>query len=202
MGTNSEEDKSGPKIDIRTLPESVSLLWESMLRKNPNWDLSEWLDERANEELELLESHLGREKLRYEQRLHRLENLSKQMSRRRESAGTSPLPDPNQRNLFDVYGPSEEVPPAEGKEIDGVPLVDLGSLSADDDLLLAYISQKILIVIEEANEKGEGLHFDNIIRLMESPGITSEDIDESISWLLQKNEIIEIERDVFVISSK
>ena len=202
MGTNSEEDKSGPKIDIRTLPESVSLLWESMLRKNPNWDLSEWLDERANEELELLESHLGREKLRYEQRLHRIENLSKQMSRRRESAGTSPLPDPNQRNLFDVYGPSEEVPPAEGKEIDGVPLVDLGSLSADDDLLLAYISQKILIVIEEANEKGEGLHFDNISRLMESPGITSEDIDESISWLLQKNEIIEIERDVFVISSK
>ena len=202
MGTNSEEDKSGPKIDIRTLPESVSLLWESMLRKNPNWDLSEWLDERANEELELLESHLGREKLRYEQRLHRIENLSKQMSRRRESAGTSPLPDPNQRNLFDVYGPSEEVPPVEGKEIDGVPLVDLGSLTADDDLLLAYISQKILIVIEEANEKGQGLHFDDIIRLMESPGITSEDIDESISWLLQKNEIIEIERDVFVISSK
>ena len=202
MGTNSEEDKSGPKIDIRTLPESVSLLWESMLRKNPNWDLSEWLDERANEELELLESHLGREKLRYEQSLHRIENLSKQMSRRRESAGTSPLPDPNQRNLFDVYGPSEEVPPAEGKEIDGVPLVDLGSLSADDDVLLAYISQKILIVIEEANEKGEGLHFDNIMRLMESAGITSEDIDESISWLLQKNEIIEIERDVFVISSK
>ena len=202
MGTNSEEDKSGPKIDIRTLPESVSLLWESMLRKNPNWDLSEWLDERANEELELLESHLGREKLRYEQRLHRIENLSKQMSRRRESAGTSPLPDPNQRNLFDVYGPSEEAPPAEEKEIDGVPLVDLGSLSADDDLLLAYISQKILIVIEEANEKGEGLHFDNIMQFMESPGITSEDIDESISWLLQKNEIIEIERDVFVISSK
>ena len=200
MGTNSEEDKGGPKIDIRTLPESVSLLWESMLRKNPNWDLSEWLDERANEELELLESHLGREKLRYEQRLHRIENLSKQMSRRRESAGTSPLPDPNQRNLFDVYGPSEEIPHGEGKETDGMPLVDLGTLSTEDDLLLAYISQRILIVIEEANEKGEGLHFDNIIRLMESPGITAEDIDESISWLLQKNEIIEIERDVFVIN--
>ena len=202
MGTNSEEDKGGPKIDIRTLPESVSLLWESMLRKNPNWDLSKWLDERANEELDLLESHLGREKLRYEQRLNRIENLAKQMVRSRESAGTSPLPDPNQRNLFDVYGPSEEIPYAEDKETDGVPLVDLGTLSTEDDLLLAYISQRILIVIEEANEKGEGLHFDNIIRLMESPGITTEDIDESISWLLQKNEIIEIERDVFVISSK
>ena len=200
MGTNSEEDSGGPKIDIRTLPESVSLLWESMLRKNPNWDLSKWLDERANEELELLESHLGREKLRYEQRLHRIENLAKQMKRRRESAGTSPLPDPNQRNLFDVYGPSEDVPPMGGKDLDEGPLVDLGSLSTEDDLLLAYISQKILIVIEEANEKDEGVHFDSIMRLMESPGINSEDIDESISWLLQKNEIIEIERDVFVIN--
>ena len=200
MGTNSEEDKGEPKIDIRTLPESVSLLWESMLRKNPNWDLFKWLDERANEELDLLESHLGREKLRYEQRLHRIENLAKQMVRRRESAGTSPLPDPNQRNLFDVYGPSEESLPTDGKENAGVPLVDLGSLSTDDDLLLAYISQKILIVIEEANVKGDGLHFDNIMRLMESPGITPEDIDESISWLLQMNEIVEIERDVFIIN--
>ena len=118
MGTNSEEDKGGPKIDIRTLPESVSLLWESMLRKNPNWDLSKWLDDRANEELELLESHLGREKLRYEQRLHRIENLSKQMRRRRESAGVSPLPDPNQRNLFDVYGQLEEAPNIDRKDID------------------------------------------------------------------------------------
>ena len=202
MGTNSEEDKGEPKIDIRTLPESVSLLWESMLRKNPNWDLFKWLDERANEELDLLESHLGREKLRYEQRLHRIENLAKQMVRRRESAGTSPLPDPNQRNLFDVYGPSEESPPTDGRENAGVPLVDLGSLSTDDDLLLAYISQKILIVIEEANMKGDGLHFDSIMRLMESPGITPEDIDESISWLLQMNEIVEIERDVFMINGR
>jgi len=200
MGTNSEEDKSGPKIDIRTLPESVSLLWESMLRKNPNWDLSKWLDERANEDLELLQSHLGREKLRYEQRLHRIENLAKQISRRRESVGRSPLPDPNQRNLFDVYGPQEEASNAEEKEINGVPLVDLGPLSTDDDLLLAYISQRILIAIEEANEKGEGLHFDVIMRSMDSPGITKEDIDESISWLLQKNEIVEIERDVFIIN--
>ena len=111
MGTNSEEDKGGPKIDIRTLPESVSLLWESMLRKNPNWDLSKWLDERAHEELELLESHLGREKLRYEQRLHRIENLSKQMSRRRESAGIS-IARSKPAESFDVYGPSEESPMA------------------------------------------------------------------------------------------
>ena len=199
MDSNPEEGKGGPKIDIRTLPESVSLLWESMLRKNPNWDLSNWLDERANEELELLESHLGRERLRYEQRLHRIENLSKQMRRRRESIGGSAISDPKQRNLFDVYEPTNKEGLSEESETEIGPLVDLGNLSTGDDLLLAYTSQKILIAIEDSSGRGEGLHFDEIVRLLESPGINSEDIDEAISWLLQNKEIIEIERDVFVV---
>ena len=199
MGTNSEEGQGGPKIDIRTLPESVSLLWESMLRKNPNWDLSKWLDDRANEELELLESHLGREKLRYEQRLHRIENLSKQMRRRRESINGSQVADPNQRNLFDIYEPTDNKERSGEYEPEMEPLVDLGNLSTDDDLLLAYISQKILIAIEDSNGGRGGLHFDKIIQLLESPGINSEDIDEAISWLLQNKEIIEKERDVFVV---
>ena len=199
MDSNPEEGKGGPKIDIRTLPESVSLLWESMLRKNPNWDLSKWLDERANEELELLESHLGRERLRYEQRLHRIENLSKQMRRRRESIGGSAISDPKQRNLFDVYEPTNKDGLSDESETEIGPLVDFGSLSTDDDLLLAYISQRILIAIEDSSGRGEGLHFDEIVRLLESPGINSEDIDEAISWLLQNKEIIEIERDVFVV---
>ena len=197
MDTNSEEGQGGPKIDIRTLPESVSLLWESMLRKNPNWDLAKWLDDRANEELELLESHLGRERLRYEQRLHRIENLSKQMRRRRESISGSPTADPNQRNLFDVYEPTDKEA-RNDSDSDTGPLVDFGNLSTDDDLLLAYISQKILIAIEDSDGR-EGLHFDEIIQLLESPGINSEDIDEALSWLLQNKEIIEVERDVFVV---
>ena len=199
MDSNPEEGRGGPKIDIRTLPESVSLLWESMLRKNPNWDLAKWLDERANEELELLESHLGREKLRFEQRLHRIENLAKQMQRRREGIGSSPVNDPKQRNLFDVYKSGDEGESLASDLEDSVPLVDFGELSTDDDLILAYISQKILIAIEDSSIRGNGLHFDEITSLLESPGISSEDIDESISWLLQKRQIIEIERDVFVI---
>ena len=199
MDTNSEEGQGGPKIDIRTLPESVSLLWESMLRKNPNWDLAKWLDERANEELELLVSHLGREKLRYEQRLHRIENLSKQMRRRRESICGSQIADPNLRILFDVYEPTDKKERSGDYDPETGPLVDLGNLSTDDDLLLAYISQKILIAIEDSNGRGGGLHFDEIIQLLESPGINSEDIDEAISWLLQNKQIIEIESDVFVV---
>ena len=200
MDSDPEENASGPRIDVRNLPESVSHLWEAMLRQNPSWDLSKWLDERASEELELLESHLGRERLRTEQRLHRIENLSKQMKRRRENSRLAHTKDPNQKNLFDVYSLSDnEKPKVSGDEIETEPLIDLGSLSADDDPLLAYVSQKILMAIEDSNLLGEGLHFDEILRLLQSPVITSDDIDESISWLLQKREIVEIERDVFII---
>ena len=200
MDSDPEENASGPRIDVRNLPESVSHLWEAMLRQNPSWDLSKWLDERASEELELLESHLGRERLRTEQRLHRIENLSKQMKRRRENSRLTHTKDPNQKNLFDVYNLSDnEKPKVSGDEIETEPLIDLGSLSADDDPLLAYVSQKILMAIEDSNLLGEGLHFDEILRLLQSPVITSDDIDESISWLLQKREIVEIERDFFII---
>ena len=200
MDSDPEENASGPRIDVRNLPESVSHLWEAMLRQNPSWDLFKWLDERASEELELLESHLGRERLRTEQRLHRIENLSKQMKRRRENSRLAHTKDPNQKNLFDVYNLSDnEKPKLSGDEIETEPLIDLGSLSADDDPLLAYVSQKILMAIEDSNLLGEGLHFDEILRLLQSPVITSDDIDESISWLLQKREIVEIERDVFII---
>ena len=200
MDNDPEENASGPRIDVRNLPESVSHLWEAMLRQNPSWDLAKWLDERASEELELLESHLGRERLRTEQRLHRIENLSKQMKRRRENSRLTPTKDPNQKNLFDVYSLSHnEKPKIFGDENETEPLIDLGSLSTDDDPLLAYISQKILIAIEDSNLLGEGMHFDDILRLLQSPVITSDDIDESISWLLEKREIVEIERDIFII---
>ena len=55
-----EDGRKSPRIDVRTLPESVARLWETMLRLDPSWDLSSWLDEKALEELELVESHLGR----------------------------------------------------------------------------------------------------------------------------------------------
>ena len=108
MDNDPEENASGPRIDVRNLPESVSHLWEAMLRQNPSWDLSKWLDERASEELELLQSHLGRERLRTEQRLHRIENLSKQMKRRGERSRFAHTRDPNQKNLFDVYSLSDD----------------------------------------------------------------------------------------------
>ena len=102
--------------------------------------------------------------------------------------------------MFDVYSLSDdEKPKVSGDEIETEPLIDLGNLSADDDPLLAYVSQKIIMAIEDSNTHEVGLHLDDILRLLQSPVITSDDIDESISWLLQRRMIVEIERDVFII---
>ena len=86
MGSTSDDGEGSPRIDVRTLPESVARLWETMLRLDPSWNISTWLDERASEELQMVEGQLGREKLRLEQRLHRLETLAKRLKRQREIA--------------------------------------------------------------------------------------------------------------------
>ena len=103
MEHTSDDSEGSPRIDVRTLPESIAQLWETMLRLDPSWDISTWLDERAKEELQLIEGQLGREKLRLEQRLHRLETLAKRLKRQREVAEGVVWKDPHQKNLFDVY---------------------------------------------------------------------------------------------------
>jgi hypothetical protein len=192
--------KKGPRIDVRTLPDSVARLWETMLRLDPQWDLSKWLDERATEELELVEVHLGRERLRLEQRLHRIEALVKRLKRKREAAQESSWNDPHQRNLFDVYEPStydKSVKSQDSEEAD--PLVDLGALGTGDDPLLTIISEHIMSTIEEANAINPGVHFDKISDTLEPLGIRVDEIDEALAWLLQRREVIELDQDVFGI---
>ncbi len=194
------EGKKGPRIDVRTLPDSVARLWETMLRLDPQWDLSKWLDERAAEELELVEVHLGRERLRLEQRLHRIEALVKRLKRKREAAQGASWTDPHQRNLFDVYGPSSRKTSLESKEPEeAFPMVDLGALGTEDDPLLTIISEHIMSTIEEADTNNTGLHFDVISDALEPMGIRVDEIDEALAWLLQRRLVIEIDQDVFGI---
>ena len=192
-----------PRIDVRTLPESVAQLWETMLRLDPRWDLSEWLDNRATEELELVEVHLGRERLRVEQRLHRIEALVRRLKRKREAAQGISWTDPHQRNLFDVYEPSNEIRTkgnCDSEEV--VPLVDLGALGSDDDPLLAIVSEHIMNAIEESGSSNGGVHFKVIIDTLEPLGIRADEIDEALSWLLQRRMVIEIEQDVFGVDER
>ena len=195
-----EDGKEGPRIDVRTLPDSVARLWETMLRLDPQWDLSKWLDERATEELELVEVHLGRERLRLEQRLHRIEALVRKLKRKREAAQGASWTDPHQRNLFDVYETATQVNSVESQQPEEVaPLVDLGALGTEDDPLLTIVSEHIMSTIEEAGAANTGIHFDGISDTLEPLGIRADEIDEALAWLLQRRLIIELDQDVFGI---
>jgi len=198
MDRQPEDGSGSPRIDVRSLPESVARLWETMLRLDPSWDLSKWLDDRATEELELVESHLGRERLRLEQRLHRIETLVKRLRRQREVVERSTWMDPHQKNLFDVYEKDLEEGVSQQVESEGEAAVDFGSLDADDDPFLAIVSEHILGLIEESIESGEEqLHFDRFVAELEGFGIRTDEIDEAVSWLLHRRVIIELEEDSF-----
>ena len=202
MDRRSEDGSGSPRIDVRSLPESVARLWETMLRLDPSWNLSEWLDERATEELELVESHLGRERLRLEQRMHRIETLVKRLRRQREVVERSTWMDPHQKNLFDVYEKDAEEGGLEQVETEGEAAVDFGSLDTDDDPFLAIVSEHILGLIEESIEGGEEqLHFDRLVAELEGFGIRTDEIDEAVAWLLHRRVIIELEQDSFGLNS-
>ena len=202
MDRQPEDGSGSPRIDVRSLPESVARLWETMLRLDPSWDLSKWLDDRATEELELVESHLGRERLRLEQRLHRIETLVKRLRRQREVVERSIWMDPHQKNLFDVYEKDLEEGVSQQAESEGEAAVDFGSLDADDDPFLAIVSEHILGLIEESIESGEEqLHFDRLVAELEGFGIRTDEIDEAVAWLLHRRVIIELEQDSFGLNS-
>ena len=201
MEHTSDDSEGSPRIDVRTLPESIAQLWETMLRLDPSWDISIWLDERAKEELQLIEGQLGREKLRLEQRLHRLETLAKRLKRQREVAEGVVWKDPNQRNLFDVYDTENKLENEDDRinnENEGFPAVDYTNLDFGDDPLLVIVSEHIIHVMEVLNSKGiTSVHFDLLTQELSEIGINDEEVDEAISWLLQRQMIIELEQDQF-----
>jgi hypothetical protein len=169
-----------------------------MLRLDPSWDLSEWLDKCATDELELVEGHLGRERLRLEQRLHRIETLVKRLRRQREVTERSTWTDPHQRNLFDVYEKDVSDVVSDNVDDEGVAAVDYGSLDIDDDPLLAIVAEHVLSIIEEASEGGsDQVHFDSLVNELDAVGIRADEIDEAVAWLLQRRVITELEQDSF-----
>ena len=199
MDGTSDDGEGSPRIDVRALPESVARLWETMLRLDPSWDISTWLDERASEELQMVEGQLGREKLRLEQRLQRLETLAKRLKRQREIAEGVVWTDPHQKNLFDIYEPEEKNKTSSNlEEEEDFPAVDYTNLEIGDDPLLAIVAEHIMHILESLAVKGEvSMHFNLLLQELGAIGIREEEVDEAITWLLQREMIIELEQDYF-----
>ncbi|MBT3357157.1 MAG: hypothetical protein HN534_04485 [Euryarchaeota archaeon] len=197
-----EDGGESPRIDVRALPESVAQLWETMLRLDPTWNIAAWLDERATEELQLVEGQLGRERLRLEQRLHRIETLAKRLKRQREVSDISNWGDPHQKNLFDVYEPEtmeivNSAKECESQDIDS-PAVDFNAFGVGDDPLLAIVAEHIMSMIETAYSEGpEPIHFDTLMDELDQIGIRADEVEEAVQWLLQREMIIEIGQDYF-----
>ena len=203
MDRSGEEGSGTPRIDVNALPDSLVRLWDTMLRIDPTWDLSSWLEERADEELELVEAHLGRERLRLEQRLHRIETLVKKLKRQRQVARPDLLSDPHQKNLFDVFDKTatSKVSAEDSLENDE-PVVFGGIMGVGDDPFLAIVAEHILGTIEVASlEDANPVHFDDIIDGLQPMGISVDEVDEAIAHLLQHRQIIEIEQDFFSLNT-
>ena len=199
--TPSDHDER-PRLDAATLPDELQRLWDTMLRLDPDWDMYEWLTERANEEMKIIEANLGREKMRLEQRIARLEALANRIGRdiEHDERGT------RQYNLFDVFGPTHHV-----EEQDSVSdeawephpaSVHLNYLSDDigDDPLLAICAQTILLHLEQKSAEGglpetlEGLGLALIPR-----GIESDELVEALEWLLEQGSVVEVGENEFIL---
>jgi hypothetical protein len=201
MDRASDDGEGSPRIDVRALPDSVARLWETMLRLDPSWDISAWLDERASEELQLVEGQLGRERLRLEQRLHRLETLAKRLKRQREVAQNTLRNDPHQKNLFDVYEPEnliKENSPNQEQTTEDFPAVDYTNLEIGDDPLLGIVSEHIMYILESLAAEGlVSVNFNVLLEELGDMGVREEEVDEAITWLLRREMIIELEQDYF-----
>tara|TARA_B000000441_G_scaffold105320_1_gene74954 strand:+ start:1077 stop:1388 length:312 start_codon:yes stop_codon:yes gene_type:complete len=83
-------------------------------------------------------------------------------------------------------------------ENEGFPAVDYTNLDFGDDPLLVIVSEHIIHVMEVLNSKGiTSVHFDLLTQELSEIGINDEEVDEAISWLLQRQMIIELEQDQF-----
>jgi len=201
MSRRPNDSDEPPQLDASSLPQRVQQLWETMLRLDPSWDIHEWLDSRAGEELKLVGANLAREKMRLEQRIGRLETLAAQIGRREELVEK----DPYQSNLFDAFGPLDNE--AETEEVDDDdwephPAVShIRNLPEDggDDPLLAVCAQSILLEIEQAGAANTlPVSLGTLGEALIPRGIDSEELIEALEWLLGIGEVIEVAEDEFV----
>jgi len=198
MGEDGSTGKKNP-MDIKGLPDSVTTLCDTMMKMDPNWSLLEWLDLRATEELDLAASHLGREKIRLEQRLSRVDDIARHMGRLNEANSMS-RQDPLQRNLFDVYDGAKKTQQPTVAEILESAANDAPPIT-DDDPMLSMISLRILDMIEQANAEGcEFITWDDILHELIPSNLQEEEVEEAIAHLVQRGEIIEFKYGQFCLN--
>ena len=202
--SHTPDEHGSGEVDSISLPDSVMRMWDLMLAINPKWDFREWLHERAIDELEMLAIDLKKEKLRAKQRIFRLDNLGRRLEPKK------PEKEEAQTNLFDTFEfeneinkvveeEEESIEPSYLKYLSDFFGPNISAVHPEDDPLLAVTSQLILMELERIkNNENRGLSGKQIVVELSQRGISKNEIEEGIDFLLSQEKIVEIDDDVFM----
>ncbi len=201
MADDHRESSEG-SLNANSMPEVVQRLIDAMIGINPEFSFADWLEEKANEDLNLLSSDLERERMQIEQRLHRLDNITCRLI-----DGPPSLPG-GQTNLFDCFDLPDPIKHLTSRmevmEMVDIPhpagsFLDLMPNDCSDDPLLAISAQLMMIIAQDKVGSGSPwATVDDLFEGLESRGISCVECEEALDHLLTTGQLHEVDDDCFV----
>ena len=195
-------EKSGRGLHIDQMPPTVKRLIDAMVGIDPEFKIEEWLVKKANEDLEMLESDIAREKLQLEQRIHRLEAISKRLSP--EDMREIPKGQTDLFDCFDIPLPLKHLTNRIEEIVDEEPhpagtFINLLPDEGCDDPLLAVTAQMMLILAQEKVGRGASwVELGELFSPLLENGISQDECNEALDHLLITGQIHEVDDDCFV----
>ena len=195
-------DKSERRLRVDQMPLAVKRLVDTMIGIDPNFEIEDWLIQKANEDLALIELDIERERKQLEQRIHRLESLAKRLAP--EDIREVPKGQTNLFDCFDIPLPLKHLTDRIEDITDEEPhpagtFINLLPNDGCDDPLLAVTAQMMLIVAQEKVGKGASwIELEDLFYPLLENGISQEECDEALDHLLITSQIHEIDDDCFI----
>tara|TARA_B000000557_G_scaffold256961_1_gene249747 strand:+ start:1123 stop:1764 length:642 start_codon:yes stop_codon:yes gene_type:complete len=195
-------DKSERRLRLDQMPLAVKRLVDTMIGIDPNFEIEDWLIQKANEDLALIELDIDRERKQLEQRIHRLESLAKRLAP--EDIREVPKGQTNLFDCFDIPLPLKHLTDRIEDITDEEPhpagtFINLLPNDGCDDPLLAVTAQMMLIVAQEKVGKGASwIDLEDLFSPLIENGISQEECDEALDHLLITSQIHEIDDDCFI----
>jgi len=195
-------DKSERRLRLDQMPLAVKRLVDTMIGIDPNFEIEDWLIQKANEDLALIELDIERERKQLEQRIHRLESLAKRLAP--EDIREVPKGQTNLFDCFDIPLPLKHLTDRIEDITDEEPhpagtFINLLPNDGCDDPLLAVTAQMMLIVAQEKVGKGASwIDLEDLFSPLIENGISQEECDEALDHLLITSQIHEIDDDCFI----
>ena len=192
-------DKSERRLRVDQMPLAVKRLVDTMIGIDPNFEIEDWLIQKANEDLALIELDIERERKQLEQRIHRLESIAKRLAP--EDIREVPKGQTNLFDCFDIPLPLKHLTDRIEDITDEEPhpagtFINLLPNDGCDDPLLAVTAQMMLIVAQEKVGKGASwIDLEDLFSPLIENGISQEECDEALDHLLITSQIHEIDDD-------